>query len=39
MKQYKPSLSLRDISLRGRDKFGLCVRQKPAAHNKKEHIA
>ena len=39
MKQYKPSLSLRDISPKGRDKFGLCGRQKPAAHNKKEHIA
>ena len=29
-KWQKPSLSLRDISPRGRDKFGLCVRGRDA---------
>ena len=34
MKQYKPSLSLRDISPKGRDKFGLCGKPKPSSLRK-----
>ena len=34
MKQYKPSLSLRDISPKGRDKFGLRGNPKPSSLRK-----
>ena len=32
--EAQPSLSLRDISPRGRDEFGLCVRAKKSAQGK-----
>ena len=32
--EHQPSLSLRDISPKGRDEFGLCVRAKKSAQGK-----
>ena len=37
---YKPSLSLRDISPEGRDRFGLCVRgSEPALSVAARHLS